>query len=191
MAEAFEAVDLPSKAAWRDWLAANHAASPGVWLRIAKKNAAAVSVTYAEAVEVALCYGWIDGQKRAGDDASWLQRFTPRGPRSRWSQRNREAAEALLAAGVMAPAGRAAVEAARTDGRWEAAYAPPSRATVPDDLRTALDDDPVAAEFFATLDGRNRYSILHRIESAKRAETRAARIARFVAMLAAGEKLYP
>jgi uncharacterized protein YdeI (YjbR/CyaY-like superfamily) len=181
-----------TRAAFEAWLAEHHATHAGLWLQIARKGSGLASITYAEAVEAALCYGWIDGQKGRSTDADhWLQRFGPRTPRSRWSQVNREKATALIDAGAMRPAGLREVERAKADGRWDAAYAPPSRAAVPEDLQRALDADDDARRFFATLDGTNRYAILHRIEEAKRPETRARRIAKFVAMLAVGEKLYP
>ena len=190
------AVELPivsfaSPAEWRAWLHAEHAASPGVWLKIAKRDSGVASVTYSEALDVALCFGWIDGQKRALDEIHWLQRFTPRGPRSRWSRINRDRALALIERGEMHPSGQRQIEAARADGRWDAAYAGARAATVPDDLQAALDADDRAREFFATLDGANRYAILYRVQEAKRPETRARRIAKYVAMLAAGEKLHP
>ncbi|MFE0755755.1 YdeI family protein [Inquilinus sp. NPDC058860] len=178
-------------ASWETWLAANHGASRGVWLAIARVGSGTPSVTYEQALDVALCHGWIDGRKQGGDEGVWLQKFTPRGPRSAWSQRNREKAEALIAAGQMAPAGLAAVEAARRDGRWEAAYGLSRHRGVPDDLQAALGQNPVAAAFFATLDSRNRYAVLYRVQTAKRAETRARRVADFVAMLARGERIYP
>ncbi len=177
--------------AWASWLASNHAASPGVWLKLAKRASGATSVTYPEAVEVALAWGWIDGQKKGHDDASWLQKFTPRAKRSIWSKINREKALVLIAAGKMNPAGLAEVQCAKRDGRWEAAYDPPSRASVPEDLAAALTAKPRAAAFFATLDSRNRYAVLFRIQNAKKAETRARRIAQFVAMFVKREKLYP
>jgi uncharacterized protein YdeI (YjbR/CyaY-like superfamily) len=177
--------------AFADWLAEHHASSPGLWLRLAKKASRAASITYPEAVEVALAWGWIDGQKQRGDEASWLQRFTPRGARSLWSKINRDKALALIEAGAMQPAGLAEVERAQRDGRWEAAYDPASRATVPDDLQAALAKDARAAAFFATLDATNRYAVLWRVQTAKKAETREKRIASFVAMLARGEKLHP
>lgn len=180
-----------SREDWRAWLADQHGSSAGVWLKIAKAGSGIASVSYPDAVEVALCFGWIDGQKRPCDEAYWLQRFTPRGPRSRWSRINRDRATALIEAGVMHPAGLREVERAKADGRWEAAYAGQRTATVPDDLRRALDESPAAAEFFATLDGANRYAILYRVQDAKRPETRARRIAKFVTMLANGEKLHP
>ena len=176
---------------WEAWLEQHHADSSGVWLKLAKKGAGVPSVTYAEAVEAALCFGWIDGQKAALDERFWLQKFTPRRPRSVWSKINREKAERLIRDGRMRPAGRREVEAAKADGRWDAAYDAPSTATVPDDLRAALDANPAAAEFFAGLNSANRYAILHRVQTAKRPETRARRIAQLVAMLADGRKLYP
>jgi uncharacterized protein YdeI (YjbR/CyaY-like superfamily) len=182
---------FPSQEAWEEWLESNHSAVAGVWLKIAKKAAGIESVSHAEASESAICFGWIDGQRRALDERFFLQRFTPRGPRSRWSQINRDKATELTEAGRMRPAGLAQVEAARADGRWEAAYAPQRTATVPDDLRRALDADPAAAAAFEALDSQNRYAILYRVQDAKRPETRARRIARFVAMLAEGGKLHP
>jgi len=149
------------------------------------------SITYAEALEAALCFGWIDGQSERVDDTWFVQKFTPRGPRSLWSKINCEKATALIAAGKMKPAGRAEVERARNDGRWARAYDSPSRATVPDDLAAALGKNARAAAFFATLDSRNRYAILHRVQTAKKPETRARRIADFVTMMARREKLYP
>jgi uncharacterized protein YdeI (YjbR/CyaY-like superfamily) len=182
--------DLPvlgfaSRDAWAAWLHAEHTTAPGVWLRFAKKGSGRASVTYVEAVEVALCYGWIDGQTRSLDSEHWLQRFTPRRARSRWSK-----ITALIAAGAMQPAGLAEVQRAQADGRWDAAYAGPREMTVPDDLRAALEANDAAREFFATLTGANRYAILYRIHDAKRPDTRARRIATFVAMLAAGETLH-
>ncbi len=181
---------FPDQAAWRTWLEGHHETSQGVWLKIAKKSAAEASVSYPEALDEALSLGWIDGQKAALDDGHWLQRFTPRTARSKWSQVNTEKATRLIAAGRMRPAGLAAVEAAKADGRWAAAYEPQSRATVPEDLQRALDENPAAAKFFATLKGPNRYAVLYRIREAKRPETRAARIAKFVEMLAEGRTLH-
>jgi uncharacterized protein YdeI (YjbR/CyaY-like superfamily) len=175
---------------WERWLAERHESSGGVWLKLAKKGSGAASVTYVEAVEVALCFGWIDGQKRACDERWWLQRFTPRGPRSRWSQINREKAEALERDGRLRPAGLLQVQRARADGRWEAAYESQSRATVPEDLLRELDRDPAARAFFDSLESHNRYAILYRIHEAKRPETRARRIERFMAMLRAGERVH-
>jgi uncharacterized protein YdeI (YjbR/CyaY-like superfamily) len=176
---------------WAAWLDANHATAPGVWLAIARKGAGVESVSRAEALDEALCYGWIDGQARRQDDFTWLQKFTPRAARSIWSKVNCAKVEALIAAGRMRPAGLHAVERARQDGRWDAAYEPPSRAVVPPDLQAALDADAPAAAFFATLDRTNRYAVLFRIATAKRPETRERRIRQFVDMLARGEKLRP
>jgi uncharacterized protein YdeI (YjbR/CyaY-like superfamily) len=188
--------DLPivqprNRAAWARWLEEHHASSRGVWLRMSKKGAATITITYPEALEEALCYGWIDGQARRFDDESYFQRFTPRGKRSIWSKVNRTKVDALTAAGRMKPAGLAAVEAARADGRWDAAYDSQRDATVPEDLQAALDRNPKAKKFFATLTSQNRYAVLFRVQTAKRAETRAKRITDFVAMLARGETLHP
>jgi uncharacterized protein YdeI (YjbR/CyaY-like superfamily) len=187
--------DLPIKLfrhqdAWSKWLDKNHSNSRGLWMRIAKKAAKITSVSYAEALEVALCYGWIDGQKLPYDDSSWLQRFTPRGPRSVWSKINTGKAHALIESGRMRPAGLAAIKAAQADGRWESAYAPSSTAAVPPDLQLALDANPKAKEFFETLRGANRYAVIYRVHTAKRPETRARRIAEFVAMLEKHETLH-
>ena len=179
-----------SRAAWAAWLDAHHTDSAGVWLTLAKKGAAEAGVSYADALEVALCYGWIDGQKGTLDERFWLQRFTPRRPGSIWSRVNRDKALALIARGAMQPAGLREVERAQADGRWEAAYEPASTMVVPDDLQQALDANPAAAEFFARLDRTNRYAILHRLHTAKKPETRTRRLASFVAMLADGKKLY-
>jgi len=173
-----------SQAAWREWLEAQHASSKGLWLKIAKKGSGADTVSYAEALDVALCYGWIDGQKDAFDARWWLQRFTPRGRRS-------AKATALIEAGRMRPAGLREVERAKADGRWEAAYDSPSNLTVPQDLADALEANPEAKAFFATLNRTNRYAILYRLHDAKRPGTRAQRIKKFVAMLGRGEALYP
>jgi uncharacterized protein YdeI (YjbR/CyaY-like superfamily) len=181
----------PSQSAWEDWLETAPAASPGVWLKLAKKGCAESTVSYAEAVEAALCFGWIDGQKRPLSDDYWLQRFTPRRPRSKWSKINRAKAEDLTAAGRMRPAGLREMEAAQADGRWAAAYEAQSTATVPDDLRRALDQDAAATAFFATLDRANRYAILYRIQAAKKPETRAQRVTKFVAMLHDQQTLHP
>ena len=188
--------DLPvlhveDAAAWAAWLDAHHAAAPGVWLRLAKQGGGVRSPTYSEALDAALCYGWIDSQKRRHDDASWVQKFTPRGAKSVWSKINRDKVAALAAAGRMRPAGLLAVEQAQADGRWAAAYDPPSRATVPDDLRAALDAEPAAAAAFAALDGANRYAVLHRVHQAKTAAARAAKVAAFVAMLSRGDTPHP
>jgi uncharacterized protein YdeI (YjbR/CyaY-like superfamily) len=179
------------QAAWRDWLNQHHASQRGVWLRLAKAASDLASVSYAEALDVALCFGWIDGQKKRYDSDSWLQKFTPRGKRSVWSKRNREHVARLVASGEMRPAGLAAVEAAKQDGRWERAYDSPGSATVPEDFRGALDAHPEAAAFFETLKGPNRYGILYRIQTAVKPETRSRRIADFVAMLRRRETLFP
>jgi uncharacterized protein YdeI (YjbR/CyaY-like superfamily) len=184
-------VRFASREEWRRWLAAEHADRPdGVWLEIAKKGSGIQSVARHEAVEEALCFGWIDSQAKSVDEDWFTQRFTPRRARSKWSRLMREKAEELIASGAMETAGLAEVERAKADGRWEDAYEPPSTATVPDDLRAALDADPAAAGFFDGLDATNRYAILHRIHDAKRPETRARRIAKFVAMCAAGETIH-
>jgi uncharacterized protein YdeI (YjbR/CyaY-like superfamily) len=183
-------VSLRTQEAWAAWLEENHAVSDGVWLAIAKKGAAQRSVTYADAVEVALCYGWIDGQGRPRDEHAYLQKFTPRRARSKWSKINRARAEALIAGGRMRPAGMRAVEAAKADGRWEAAYDSPRTAEVPGDLQVALDAHDAARQFFTTLTSQNRYAILYRIQDAKTSETRARRIAEFVSMLADHKTLH-
>jgi uncharacterized protein YdeI (YjbR/CyaY-like superfamily) len=176
--------------AFEAWLQENHASCDGVWLLIGKAVAAAPTVSYPDAVEIALCYGWIDGQKKAFDDQHWLQRFTPRRARSLWSRANREKAQALVDSGRMQPAGMAQIERARADGRWEAAYAGARTAVVPPDLQAALDARPEARTFFARLDGANRYAVLWRVQTARRAETRARRIESLVEMLARGEKIH-
>jgi uncharacterized protein YdeI (YjbR/CyaY-like superfamily) len=172
------------------WLDAQHASAKGLWIRFAKKASGIETVVYAEAVDVALRYGWIDGQAASIDETWYAQRFTPRRARSNWSKVNRARAEELIARGEMRPGGLAEVERARADGRWERAYDSPVSATVPDDLQAALDANPAARDFFATLSGSNRYAILYRIQDAKRPETRARRIEKFVAMLAAGETIH-
>ena len=177
--------------AWEQWLAKNHRTSPGLWLRFAKKDSGLRSVSYKEALESALCHGWIDGQKRSDTEQTWLQRFVPRGKRSIWSKINRETAKRLMEAGRMKPAGLAEVERAKQDGRWAAAYEGQKKASVPDDLQAALDTNAKAKAFFATLDSKNRYAVLFRVHTAKKPETRARRIEQFVAMLARHEKLHP
>ena len=184
-------ISFESGAAWEAWLEAEHASSPGVWLKIAKKGASVPTVSYPDALAGALCFGWIDGQKGRLDDDYWLQRFTPRKPGSRWSRVNTDKAAALIEAGRMRPAGLAEVERAKADGRWAAAYEPQSASSVPDDLAAELARDDSARAFFETLDGANRYAIVHRIASARRPETRARRIATYVAMLAEHKKIYP
>jgi uncharacterized protein YdeI (YjbR/CyaY-like superfamily) len=177
--------------AWSRWLAEHHASSPGLWLKIAKKGSKGASVTYAQAIEVALVWGWIDGQKGKLDDAWWLQRFSRRGPKSLWSKINRDKAVALIDAGKMRQPGLLEVDRAKKDGRWEAAYAGQKSATVPTDLARALAANPRAARFFETLESYNRYAVLFRIHTAKKAETRARRIEKFVEMLAKHEKVHP
>jgi uncharacterized protein YdeI (YjbR/CyaY-like superfamily) len=188
--------DLPiipfaSRDAWEAWLEEHHTTSDGLWLKIAKQGSGLETVSYAQALEVALCYGWIDGQKASFDDHYWLQRFTPRRARSKWSKVNRQKATELIEKGEMKPAGLKEVERAKADGRWDAAYDAQSTATVPDDLRRELDKNGTAREFFAKLDSRNRYAILYQIQDAKRPQTRARRIEKYVAMLSEQKKLYP
>src|SRR5689334_19867788 len=176
---------------WLSWLRKNHATSSGVWLRIAKKGANVRSVSYLQAVDAALCFGWIDGQKKSDDESRWLQRFTPRSGKSIWSKINREKASRLIELGQMKAAGLREVERARKDGRWDRAYDSPSGATIPADFQAALDKAPKAKAFFATLDSRNRYAVLWRIQTAKKAETRAKRIQQFTEMLSRQEKIHP
>jgi uncharacterized protein YdeI (YjbR/CyaY-like superfamily) len=187
--------DLPveefaSAKAWEGWLRANHATAPGLWLKIAKKGTGVTTVEFVDAIEVALCYGWIDGLRHKHDDVYFRQRFTPRKPRSKWSMINRDRVEALTAAGRMRPAGQAEVDAAKADGRWDAAYAGSRTMEVPDDLTRALRRNAKARRAFEGLDSTNRYAILFRIHDAKRPETRARRIEQFVTMLAEGRKLH-
>jgi uncharacterized protein YdeI (YjbR/CyaY-like superfamily) len=177
--------------AWDAWLATHYADSAGVWLKIAKKGSGGQSISYSDALDAALCHGWIDGQKGRLDDDYWLQRFTPRKPGSRWSKINTERASELMSSGRMRPAGLREVEQAQADGRWEQAYESQSRVTVPEDLARALAANPRARAFFATLDSTNRYAVLYRIGTAKRPETRASRIAAFVAMLSEHKKIHP
>jgi len=178
-------------AAWQRWMEMSHASSGGVWLRIAKQGAQQPSVSHPEALEVALCYGWIDALKRNDGAHHWLQRFTPRAARSIWSKVNRDKVEALISAGRMKPAGQREIDRARADGRWDAAYDSGRTSTVPPDLQAAFDASPKAAAFFATLDSTNRYAVLFRLQTAKRPETRERRLRQFVEMLARGEKLHP
>jgi uncharacterized protein YdeI (YjbR/CyaY-like superfamily) len=176
-------------AALEAWLDEHDEESDGIWLKFAKKGSGIRSVVYAEAVEIALCHGWIDGQAKRLDEEHYLQRFTPRRPRSKWSMINREKAERLIAEGRMRPAGLREIERAREDGRWDDAYDPPATATVPDDFQQALDAEPAAREFFETLGSTKRYSFLYRIADAKRPETRARRIAEYVDLLREGRTL--
>jgi uncharacterized protein YdeI (YjbR/CyaY-like superfamily) len=177
--------------AWERWLAKNHRVSPGIWMRFARKDSGLHSVTYKDALESAICYGWIDGQKRSESATTWLQRFVPRGPRSIWSKINRDTASRLIEYGRVKPAGLAAVESAKADGRWASAYDGQKKAAVPEDLQDALDQNLKAKAFFAALDSKNRYAVMFRIHTAKKPETRARRIDQFVAMLARHEKLHP
>lgn len=183
-------LEFTDQTAFADWLAAQATDAPGVWLKLAKKGADATTLTKAEAIDAALCHGWIDGQLDKYDDVHWLVRFTPRKPRSKWSEVNRTRATQLIKANRMRPAGLAQINAARADGRWKSAYAPASTAEVPPDLQLALDRNPKAAAFFATLKGANRYAILYRVGAAKKAETRARKIAEFVSMLERGETVH-
>lgn len=184
-------VECTTVAAWERWLKHHHATAAGVWIRMAKKASGIASVDHPEALEVALCYGWIDGQRKGDGDQYFLQRFTPRTARSTWSKINRDKMLKLIDDGRMQPAGLAEIERARADGRWDAAYDAQSVAVVPPDLQAALDANRKAKAFFATLDSRNRFAILFRTQGAKKPETRARRIAQFVEMLAKGEKVYP
>ena len=184
-------ISFESGDAWEAWLAEHHATSPGLWLKFAKKGSGIATVSYSEALDVALCYGWIDGQKGKFDGDYWLQRFTPRRSRSKWSRINRDRVAALVARGAMKPVGLREVERAKADGRWEAAYDGQRAAAVPDDLRRELEGNAAAREFFATLDSANRYAILYRLQEAKKPETRARRLKTFVTMLSEGKKIHP
>ena len=177
-------LEFANRAAWEAWLEQNHDSAPGVWLKLAKKGAPRPTVTQAQALEAALCFGWIDGQVGRVDEHFYRQRFTHRRPRSKWSRINRDRALELIEAGLMREPGLQEVHNAQQDGRWEAAYEPQSQIAVPPDFQEALDRQPAAAEFFATLTGVNRYRFLYRIEDAKRPETRARRIAQYVELLA-------
>ncbi len=179
-----------SQSKWTDWLAKQHDKSAGVWLKLSKKDSGIPSVTYHEALDVALCYGWIDGQRNGFDEKYFLQKFTPRRPKSIWSKINVEKVERLIASGQMKPAGLKAIEAAKADGRWEQAYASQKNMSVPEDFQLALDKNEKAKAFFATLNSANRYSFLFRIQTAKKAETRSKRIQQFVEMLEKNEKFH-
>jgi uncharacterized protein YdeI (YjbR/CyaY-like superfamily) len=176
---------------WETWLKEHHTHTRGVWLKIAKKETGIASVSYSEALNSALCYGWIDGQKASCDDQYWLQKFTPRRPKSIWSKVNCDKATALLASDRMQPAGIQQMELAKADGRWEAAYDSQSKITIPDDFQRELDKNQQAKEFFHTLNSVNRYAILFRIQTAKKPETRSARITKFIEMLSNNQKIYP
>jgi uncharacterized protein YdeI (YjbR/CyaY-like superfamily) len=186
-----EALHFDHQAAWAHWLAEHHASSGGVWLRHAKKGAPQGSVSHAEALEVALCFGWIDGQRRSLDQHYWLQRWVPRGAKSIWSKINRDKALGYIAQGKMQPAGLKEIERARADGRWDAAYDSATSSEIPPDLQAAFDAHPGAAEFFATVSAQNRYAVLFRIQTAKQPATRAKKIEQYAQMLARGETLHP
>jgi uncharacterized protein YdeI (YjbR/CyaY-like superfamily) len=191
VADNLPTISFETQTDWEAWLIGHHTDSKGIWLKIAKKEARAPSVTYAEALDIALCFGWIDGQKASFDDKYWLQKFTPRSAKSIWSKVNCGKAEAMIAEGRMQPAGLQQVELAKSDGRWDRAYASQSKITIPPDFQSELDKNQVAKDFFNSLDSRNRYAFLFRIHSAKKPETRSARIEKFVEMLAQQQKLYP
>jgi uncharacterized protein YdeI (YjbR/CyaY-like superfamily) len=182
-------VECPDDADWERWLAEHHAAATDVWVKIAKKGSGLTTVHYPEVLNTAICFGWIDAVRRPLDDTYFLQRFTPRGPRSKWSQVNREKALALTASGRMRPAGHAQVQAAQSDGRWEAAYEPQSRASISDDFQAALDAEPQAREFFATLKGQQRYAFLYRLHNVKTQKARDRRIASYIELLREGKTL--
>jgi len=184
-------LSFKDKKAWLKWLDKNHAKSSGIWLRLAKKGSGIKSVTRDESLDVALCYGWIDGMAKSEGDETWLQKFTPRTKRSIWSKRNREIVQRLIESGEMQQAGLAEIERAKSDGRWEAAYDSPKNMTVPEDLEKKLRRNKKAKAFFESLDSRNRFAILFRIHTAKRSETRGKRISQFVEMLARNEKIHP
>ena len=186
-----EVLTFTSASSWARWLRAKGSSSGAVWLRLARKGSPLRTLSYQEALEEALCHGWVDGQKRALDDDAWLQRFSRRGPRSTWSQINREKATQLIEAGRMSPEGLAAVNAARAAGRWKKAYSSQAAAKIPADLASALEAHPDAAAFFATLDSRNRFAILFRLHQAAKAETRRRRLDNFVQMLKRHEKIHP
>lgn len=184
-------LEFRQKSAWTRWLEKNHDKSSGVWIRLAKKNSEVSSISRSDALDVALCFGWIDGQARSEGDKTWLQKFTPRGKRSIWSKINRENVRRLIESGEMRPPGIAEIERAKKDGRWEAAYDSPKSIAIPDELQAELDRNKKAKAFFDTLNSQNRYAILFRIHTAKKAETKAKRIRQFVEMLERGEKIHP
>lgn len=185
-----DVLTFESRRDWEDWLTANHDSSAGIWMRIGRKKAGLQSITYEEAVEVSLCFGWIDAIRKRYDPVSFVQRFTPRKPGGIWSLINRQKAEQLMEAGLMHPAGLKAVETAKAKGAWDKAYEPQSIITIPEELEKELEPRPMARAFFESLDSRNRYAILHRIQTASNPETRAGRIRKFVSMLEEGKKLY-
>ena len=190
-AETLPIISFETQQGWERWLTEHHTDTDGLWLKIAKKEAGISSVNYAEALESAICYGWIDGQKASFDDKYWLQKFTQRRAKSIWSKVNCTKALALIAEGRMQPAGIRQVELAQADGRWESAYESQSKITIPDDFQKELDNNPKAQEFFATLNSVNRYAILFRIQTAKKPATRSARISTFIEMLSNNQKLHP
>ncbi len=190
-ADTLPIISFETQQDWERWLTEHHTEIEGLWLKIAKKEAGISSVNYAEALESAICYGWIDGQKASFDDKYWLQKFTPRRAKSIWSKVNCTKALALIAEGRMQPAGLRQVELAQADGRWEAAYESQSKITIPDDFQRELDNNPKAQAFFTTLNSVNRYAILFRIQTAKKPATRSARISTFIEMLSNNQKLYP
>ena len=183
-------VECPDDADWERWLHEHHASATDAWVKIAKKGSGVTTVHYPEVLDTAICFGWIDAVRRPLDDTYFLQRFTPRGPRSKWSQVNREKALALTASRRMRPAGQAQVEAAQADGRWEAAYEPQSRASIPDDFQRALDAEPNAKAFFATLKGQQRYAFLYRLHNVKTQKARDRRIANYLELLREGKTLH-
>ena len=184
-------IPFASGAEWEAWLEENHAVADGVWIKMGKKAAGVESVGHPEVLEIALCFGWIDSRREALDERWYLQRYTPRRRQSRWSRINRDTVERLTAEGRMRPAGLAEVERAKADGRWEAAYEAQASSTVPEDLQRELDARPEAKAFFNELNSQNRYAILYRLHEAKRPETRARRLAKFVDMLEKGERIHP
>jgi uncharacterized protein YdeI (YjbR/CyaY-like superfamily) len=190
-AESLPIIPFETQQDWEAWLKEHYTKATGIWLKLAKKDADIASISYAEALESALCYGWIDGQKAPFDGQYWLQKFTPRRPKSIWSKINCEKATTLIAEGRMQPAGLWQVELAKADGRWDQAYGSQSKIAVPTDFQSELDKNPEAQAFFSTLDSANRYAILFRIQTAKRAETRFARIQKFIEMLSKHEKIHP
>jgi uncharacterized protein YdeI (YjbR/CyaY-like superfamily) len=185
-----EIFHFESQQDWANWLEVNYDKSPGIWLRIGKKNTGIKSVTHPEALETAICYGWIDAIRKSYDAQTWLQRFTPRKPGSKWSTINREKAIKLIDSGLMLPSGLATVNLAQENGSWERAYEPQSTINVPQDFKEELNKNKAARLFFETLDSRNRYAILHRIQTAVKVETRQKKIAKFIDMLEANQKIY-
>jgi uncharacterized protein YdeI (YjbR/CyaY-like superfamily) len=186
----FEILTFPTARDWERWLAKNTARSKGVWLQFFKKGSGITSITYADALNVALCFGWIDGQIKGHDEQSWIHKFTPRRPKSMWSKRNRDLIELLTKSGKMRPAGLKEVEAAKADGRWDRAYDSPSKMTVPEDFLKALAKNPKAMKFFKNLNKANTYAITWRLQTAKRPETRQKRVKAIIEMLAGGKKLH-